>query len=122
MYLDDWNFILSTWLKGLRYGNDWFGLIEAPVYYANYQRHIESILQSPVTTIRVACLPDAPEVILGYAVMRGDRLDWTFVKKAMRGYGIAKRLVPDTIKSVSHLTDAGRAILKKRPSITFNPF
>lgn len=122
MYPDDWNFILSTWLKGLRYGNDWFGLIEAGVYYTNYQKHIERILQSPTTAVKVACLKESPDVILGYSVTRGNTLDWVFVKKNWRLIGIARSLVPDTTTHVSHLTDVGRSILKKSPGITFNPF
>lgn len=122
MYLDDWNFILATWLKGLRYGNDWFGLIDAPVYYSNYQKVIESILQSGATTVRVACLKESPDVILGYSVSQGDRLVWVFVKKSWRLIGIAKSLVPTGVKSVSHLTEVGKAILKKNPTVSFNPF
>lgn len=122
MQPDDWNFILSTWLKGLRYGNDWFGLIEAPVYYENYQRIIETLLRSPLTTVRVACLKDTPDVILGYSVSRGTSLDYVFCKKNWRLIGIAKSLVPDGVTTASHLTEAGKAILKKHPAITFNPF
>lgn len=122
MYPDDWNFILATWLKGLRYGNDWFGLIEAPVYYESYQKVIENILQLPITTIRVACLQDSPDVILGYSVSRGTVIDYIFVKKNWRGIGIAKSLVPDGVTTASHLTEVGKAILKKYPTITFNPF
>lgn len=123
MYPDDWNFILATWLKGLRYGNDWFGLVEAPVYYASYQTVIERILQSPGTTIRVACLKDSPDVILGYSVTRGNTLDWIFCKSRWRLIGIAKSLVSESVTQVSHLTEVGKAILKKKKSsITFNPF
>lgn len=122
MYPDDWNFILATWLKGLRYGNDWFGLIEAPVYYSRYQAIIEHILQSPATVIRVACLLESPDVVLGYSISRGDRLDWTFVKRSWRGIGIAKSLVPEGTQRVSHLTEVGKAVLKKHPSIKFDPF
>lgn len=122
MYPDDWNFIMSTWLKGLRYGNDWFELIEAPVYYENYAKAIENTLQSPTTAVRVACLKDTPDIILGYSVSHGDHVFWTFVKKAWRGIGVASSLVPDTTTSAGNLTEVGKAILKKRPKIKFNPF
>lgn len=122
MYPDDWNFIMATWLKGLRYGNDWFGLIEAPVYYENYQKIVEKTLQAPNTVIRVACLKDSPDVILGYSVCSGKTLHWIFCKRNWRGIGIAKSLVPDTITVVSHITDVGRIVLKNHPTLSFNPF
>lgn len=119
---DDRNFIMATWLKGLRYGNDWFELIEASVYYENYQKSIDRVLGLVITEVRVACLEDSPDVILGYSVARGKTLDWVFVKKTWRGIGIARDLVPNDINTVSHVTDVGRSILKKKPSVKFNPF
>lgn len=119
---DDRNFIMSTWLKGLRYGNDWFELIEASVYYENYQKALDRLLGLVVTEVRVACLKDSPDVILGYAVSRGKTLDYVFVRKAWRGIGVARDLVPSDINTVSHVTDVGRSILKKKPSVKFNPF
>lgn len=122
MYPDDWNFILATWLKGLRYGNDWFGMVDPSVYYEAYQKVIERILQSPGTDVRVACLKDSPDVILGYAVIRDSTLDWVFVKSRWRTIGIARSLVPENINTVSHLTEIAKSLLKKHPDIKFNPF
>lgn len=119
---DDKAFIMSTWLKGLRYGNDWFELIEATAYYQKYHEAIERLLYFPDTEVKVACLKDSPDVILGYSVHTKDRFHWIFVKKSWRGIGIAKSLVPDGIASVTHLTDTGRQLLKKYPKIVFNPF
>lgn len=118
----DRNFILATWLKGLRYGNDWYGLIDADAYYKNYHAFLEKLLASPGVAVSVACLKEDPEVILGYSVSHGTVLDWIFCKKAWRGIGIARSLVPADIDSVSHLTDAGRSILKRNPAVKFNPF
>ncbi len=118
----DKNFILSTWLKGLRYGNDWFEAIESKIYFEFYHNVIEIILSRPDTVVKVACLKDDPEVILGYSVYAGNRLDWIFVKKAWRSIGIAKSLVPESITIVSHLTTVGKSILRKRPGVLFNPF
>lgn len=119
---NDRNFILATWLKGLRYGNDWFQEIEPSVYFAVYQRMIEVILNDPRVTVKIACLKEDPEVVLGYSVYSGNRLDWVFVKKAWRGIGIAKSLIPECITVVSHLTNVGKAIMRKRKGVFFNPF
>ncbi len=118
----DKSFILATWLRGLRYGNDWFLAIDSSSYFTTYHRVLEQLLSSPNSTIKVACLKDDTDVILGYSVYKRDRLDWLFVKKAWRGIGIAKQLVPNDIKVVTHLTTVGRSILSKSPNIIFNPF
>ncbi len=118
----DLPFIYSTWLKNLRYGNSWFEAIDQEVYYDVYHNVIEQVLASPGVTVKVACLRDDPEVILGYSVFKGPRLDYVFVKSAWRGIGIAKLLVPTNIAVVSHLTKVGLALLRKRPNIKFNPF
>lgn len=118
----DRNFILATWLRGLRYGNEWFELIPKDVYFEFYQKVIETILSRPETSVKVACLKDDGDVILGYAVYSGNRLDWTFVKKEWRSIGIAKSLIPKEITTVSHITALGKSILRKHPELHFNPF
>jgi hypothetical protein len=122
--LGDYNFIISTWIKGLKYGNEWFNLIEQKAYFENYHKVIEKYLANPGASIRVACLKSDPEVILGYSVTHSDNtvLDWVFVKSAWRGIGIAKSLVPTTAKKVTHVTKVGVSILKKQPGLEFNPF
>ena len=115
-------FIFATWLRGLRFGNDWFRLIPSAIYFLVYHNVIETLLSRPGCAVQVACLKEDPSVILGYSVCYGDRLDFVFVKKAWRGIGIAKALVPPGIKTVSHLTDTGKAILAHHKGVEFNPF
>lgn len=118
----DLNFILSTWLRGLKYGNDLFNDIPSDIYFPNYKMIVEAMLAKPHTEIKVSCLVEDPEVILGYSVYHASVLDWVFVKRAWRGIGIARSLVPSTITAVSHLTKSGRSILQRRQGIIFNPF
>jgi len=122
----DDNFILATWLRGLRHGNTFFGRIDQTIYFETYHRIIRAVLARPDTSTRVACLKDDQEVILGYAVSHpvqgGSALDWIFCKKAWRNIGIAKSLLPDNVTTVTHITALGDAILKKHKDIKFNPF
>ena len=120
--LEDASFIFSTWLKGLRFGNDWCSLIDSKVYFSVYHKVIENILSKPNVSVKVACLKEDPGVILGYSVYSGTRLDWCHVKKSWRNIGLARDLVPTNIATVSHLTSVGRSILKKHQSVSFNPF
>jgi len=114
--------ILASWLKGLRYGNDSFLAMDSKAYFKNYHAFLEKLLDRPDTEVRIACLKDAPDVILGYSVGAGDTLHWVFVKARWRGIGLANKLVSKEVKVVSHVTKLGQSILKKRPSVTYNPF
>lgn len=120
---NDLPFIYATWLKGLRWGNRMFEYIDQELYFKNYQKVVEALLESPGTQINVAVLKEDPAVILGYSVSEGDRLHWVHVKKAWREIGIAKTLVPPETSSISHVTDVAIKILsKQKKRIIFNPF
>lgn len=118
---DDVPFIISTWLKGLRFGNSWYKLIESKAYFKTYHAVIVAVMSRPTVSVSIACLKEDPSVILGYSVIEGNKLHWCQVKKAWRGIGIAKSLVPSTVTTVTHLTETGRSIFLKKDLI-FNPF
>lgn len=119
----DMNFIHATWLPGLYHGNDWFRQIDEQTYYDSYPRIIESILQRPDVTVRIACLVEDADTILGYAVFEEEILHYAFVKEIWREIGIAKALIPRNLKWVTHLTKLGKILLhKKQPNVKFNPF
>jgi len=111
-------FIFATWLRGLYHGNAFFSEIEKDAYFTNYHKVIAAILFK--ADVRVACLFDAPEVVLGYSVSSPTVLHWVFVKKSWRKLGIGKSLVPPTVQSVTHLTKLGSKL--KPAHWTFNPF
>jgi len=120
----DKNFIYASWLRGLYYGDSWFKEIPKSIFMEAYHSVLETILENPTTQVKVACLHDDPEVILGYAVLgtEGRRVHWVFVKKAWRTIGIAKKLVPEKVDVATHLTRVGMSLMKKRPNMIFNPF
>lgn len=119
----DKNFILATWLKGLRYGNETFEFIQQDIYFEIYNRVIESILKRDEISVKVACLKDDPEVILGYSVFENKTVHWIFCKQAWRKIGIARMLLPEGFNRVTHITTAAKAILThKFPNVIFNPF
>ena len=115
----DLPFIFSTWLKGLYHGNELYGKTNQDLFYSKYHKVIEALLK--VSEVKIACLQDEPDVVLGYSVALGNTLHWVFVKKAWRKLGISKSLVNPTITTVSHLTKVGESIAKKK-DWTFNPF
>lgn len=121
--MDDLNLIFSTWLRGLYYGDSWFSLIEKKVFMDNYHTILERLLTSGTARVRITCLKDDPEVILGYAVLGNPGvLHWVFVKSAWRGIGIAKGMIPEDTTAITHLTKLGVSYLKSHNKLTFNPF
>lgn len=119
---DDSAFIFSSWLNGLRYGNDWFGLIDSDAYFSNYHKVIEALLDDPFTRVKVAVTIEDPNTIIGYSVYKGNKVHWVHVKRVFRGQGVAKTLLPSKIDAVTHVTKAGRSWLKKHTETVFNPF
>lgn len=126
----DKNFILSTFLRGLYYGyNDtppsiWGHEIPKDIFMDNYKKAAQAMLSNPRITIAVACLPEDPDIILGYSILNteGTILHWCFVKTVWRRKGIAKALVPNTVHTVTHLSSLGKTILSNNNNIQFNPF
>lgn len=115
-------FILATWLRGLYYGETYYSDIPKDVFMKHYHDILEARMAQSV--IKVSCLRDDPEVILGYSVYHDSAgagvLDFIFVKKAWRKNGIAHSLLPPNFRFCSHLTKLGKSI--KPADITFNPF
>lgn len=120
--MEDASFIFATWLRGLYHGDSWFKIIPKKIFMENYHRVVEKILSSPGVEVKVACLKDDPDVILGYSVYKEDRLHWIFVKISWRNIGIAKSLAPQNVLTITHLTKVGLNIMRKYPKLIFNPF
>lgn len=118
---EDTNFIYATWLRGLRWGNELFKIIDQEAYFDKYKQVIEIIIKRPNTRINVAALKEDPNVVLGYSVIEDNKLHWVFVKKAWRNMGVATSLVPKTVSICTHMTNSGYKILERKPLI-FNPF
>lgn len=111
-------FVISTWLKALRYGNDWFELIDQDIYFSIYNKGIERMLADANCQARLALLDI--DVCLGYSIVSKDMLHFVYVKKDLRNQGIGRALVPQ-ISQCSHITHIGKKILKKH-KLKFNPF
>lgn len=89
---------------------------------ANYKKVGEGLINN--AQIKVACLPDDPDIILGYAILSPDSttLHWCFVKSAWRKQGIMKEILPKSITSYTHFTELSQSLKYKLPNAIFNPF
>ncbi len=110
-------------MRSLRYGNDWWRRVNADDYYANYDVYIDRLLHQPGTTVRLAVLAQAHDVVLGFSICRRNILDYVHVQADMRSQGIGSSLVPGDITTFTHLTKTGSTIWDhKKYDWTFNPF
>lgn len=122
---DDTNFIKSTFLRGLYYGDSWFSKIPKNIFMDTYSRAADALLAKPDIVIKIACLSDDTNTILGYSILSPDyqTVVYVYVKSAWRKKGIAKSLVPTHPSAVMHLTTLGSQLLHKLgPQCQFNPF
>lgn len=118
----DHSFIYTTWIKGLYSDSGWWRSIQKNVFTSFYSLVIKKMLHNPDVSVRVSCLADDPDIILGYSVSEGNRLHFVFIKPDWRGkgLGILKSLIPKAINEVTSMTKAG----KKRmlPDWNYQPF
>jgi hypothetical protein len=122
----DKNFIFTTFLRGLYEDNDFFRKMKKNIFKANYQKIIEHLLHKKESIIKIACLLEDPDVILGYAILEADVgygtfLHWVYVKHLWRKIGIARDLLKGfSIKHVTHFTNKTECFKPAR--FKFNPF
>lgn len=116
----DKSLVFSTFLKGLYYGNAWFTQIDKKLYMHNYQSVLQGILNRPEVECRILSLKEDPDVIIGYAIQEPEILHWIYLKTTWRKMGLARRLISEPIKTVTHLTDLGISLKPKE--VIFNPF
>jgi GNAT superfamily N-acetyltransferase len=115
--------IYSDWLKSLRYGNDWFKMIDSDIYFATYKQLIKRILERPDTIVRLAVLEEENDVCLGWSIAELITIHYVFVKKDYRKQHIGTELMPPNIQQTTHMTYNGRQVwLKKFRDLVFNPF
>lgn len=118
---DDISFIYATMLRGLYYGSDYWHTVDKAIFFAKYENRLNKLLMTEGVTVKVACLPDASDVILGYAIYsHQDALHWIFVKQAWRRQGLATLLAPGPFKCSTAHTNLGE-LLRNKHKIAFIP-
>jgi len=111
---EDLPFIFSSWLKSYR-DSDCAKHIPNEPYFRFHHKIVESILsrasESGTATIKIACLADSSENILGWLVSEGPVLHYVYIKNAFRRLGIASKLLGDYRPQIySHRTYAWKLL------------
>src|ERR1700677_3250936 len=55
------NMVYSKWMRQLRFGNEYFKLIDSQAYYEIYHKLIDVYLSRPNAVLRLAVLTDEPD-------------------------------------------------------------
>lgn len=121
---EDINFIMASWLRGLYYGDSWFSQVPKHIFMEHYKKVAIAILMNPAISVRVACLKEDTNSIIGYSIVTADdeAIVWVFVKTIYRNMGVGRSLLPKEPKHVTLLTKLGKTLLSKLPTATFNPW
>jgi GNAT superfamily N-acetyltransferase len=121
---EDLNFIFSTWLKGIKGGNDLYRMADPRSFTLHYGEFMKRKIARTGVLVMVACLKEDNDVILGYSITERIKdynvLHWIYVKKEWRRIGIAKDLLPARIDICTTMTKLGKQLKPK--SVVFDPF
>jgi len=120
----DEDFVFSTFLFGVYYGNSWFNRIPKHIFMTNYRSFLTRLLESPSTKVKMACLKEDENILIGYIIENPEQnaLHWIYVKKEWRKLGIGKKLLSSNPRFVTHLSSQGENLLEKLEGAVFNPF
>lgn len=118
----DRSFVMATFLKGLYYGEMGLELVPKDIFMANYRKVAEMLIAR--SQVKIACLKEDPDVILGYSILSPDfqGIHWVYVKSAWRSRGIARSLTPQFPSYATHMTKLGRSLMSKFENFIYNPF
>jgi GNAT superfamily N-acetyltransferase len=116
---DDERFVRASWFESYWMDYQRERGIAFADYKAGQNRRIETLLER--SEVLVAFAPAAPDEILGYAVIEGEALHYTYVKSIYRRRGIATGLIRSRAKTYSVKTPGMKKLLAKVP-LQFNPY
>jgi GNAT superfamily N-acetyltransferase len=116
--------VYSKWMRSLRYGNDYYRLIDKDAYFSTYEKIITALLHNRSAVLRLAVLSDDRDVVLGWSIVRTRTiLDYVHVQKDFRKKGIATALVPKDVDTITHATHVAISIwASKFPKWRLNPY
>ncbi len=108
----DHAFIYSSWRNALWYaerrdpkGSDQF--------YRGASKRIASIIAAPDARVRIACLGDDPDMLLGWSVMLRTQLVFVYVKIDYRRKGIGRLLAKGWTTFSEPETKIGKSLKEK---------
>jgi GNAT superfamily N-acetyltransferase len=115
---DELNLLYATWSNSFRGDSSVGKSCTTTIFFAEYFKVIDHILEKPTTKVIVACFPDTPNVVLGYMVYEPGTLHYCFTKEIYRNAGIAKSLFEHAF---DHFRTQGGPIYHSHQTFTAMP-
>lgn len=115
--------VYATWLRSYEASSLAAKNIPRDVFFAEHHKVIDNLMQRGAA-VRVAVLPDEPDVILGWAVIEGPVVHYVYVKPPFRKHGLATALLADVQRPFryTHWTHALRELHPKLEGCVYNPY
>src|ERR1700677_3231522 len=108
---EDKSFIMSTWLRGQYWGEDYWHDSNQEIFFKQYSAKIAALIPLYNTKIHCAVLEDDPSCILAYLVSSDDVIYWAYTKKDYRKTGLMKLLCGNKkFKYCNSITKMGRRV------------
>lgn len=92
---DDLDFIIHSFLMGF-WGSPAIRGMDRDEYFSMMRPRFKAALANPAVHVRVACVQDDPNTLVGWSAHVGETLIWAYVRKPMRQMGVFKTLIGDT--------------------------
>lgn len=116
----DKEFIIATFLNSLYYGGSIYSNSEKQDFMKFYHPVAEFLVDKRSGNIKVACLKEDKDVIVGYCLFTPKAIHWVYVKPGWRRMGIAKALAPEDVVAFTHFSKDGLVISEKK-GWTYHP-
>lgn len=117
------NLIYATWLRSYQANSLAAKHISRDDFFAGHHLVLDRIFaREPI--VRLAVMPESPEVVFGWSVTEPGMVHYVYVKPAFRRHGIARALL-DHIKApfiYTHHTYILRDLHKHVAGSAYNPY
>jgi len=107
-------FVFATWRNCLWYDTHTSEDPPNPTFYRVVTRKINLLLREPPTEVRIACLADDSNQMVGFAALSYSTLEFVYVKLDYRNQGIATLLTKGFTNIASPETKIGKSIADKK--------
>jgi GNAT superfamily N-acetyltransferase len=116
--------IYATWLRSYKSSSPRAKNIPRDVFFAEHHDVIAGILDRSTTEVKLAVLPDDPDVVLGWAVTEPGIVHYVYVKHMLRRHGLATALLAHVQRpfTYTHWTYVVHDLEKYTEGCTFNPY
>ena len=100
-------YVLHSWRSSFAYSKRAdLQAYDEDLYFFLMARFVQRLFKDKGTDIVVACNPADPGTVIGFAVLTGPELHYVYVRKGLRGYGVARALLAGRdVKTYSFETD-----------------